>query len=145
MNWRRGESGRADVLKFEDVPIRDVLGQSAGAYLHVIDVPRTLPSHRIRVLIGPGDAGAERSHPGFAADFDVYNSPSPGGAAAPARRDGVPARAQEPYAILIDVSDALARVGAVDRVEVTLILQGPAGPLAADKYQLHDLFITRRA
>jgi hypothetical protein len=112
-----------------DVPVRVIRGQSNGASLHVLDIPRDLPSTVVRVFLDNPDAGPDtpREHPSFAGDLYVYNSPAPGRAVR-AFTAGLPDPDEPgPYDASVDISAALARIApGRPRVSVTLVVdRGP--------------------
>lgn len=121
----------------QDVPIRVVPGQSAGASLHVGGVPRDVPSAVVRIFLDNPDAGpgTPREHPSFAGDLYVYNSPAPD-RSAPTFAAALPAPDDpEPYDAIVDISEALARVApGRERVLVTLVADG--GPFTVGRLSI---------
>jgi hypothetical protein len=133
---KRVEPGPEGVVVYQQVPVVDVQGQKAYAYLLVVGVPRHLPSHDLLVFLNDHRVNVQtaRTHPSFAGDFTVYNSPTPSGAKL------------DPYEALIDVSAAMQQLGTVREVDVSLVAVDLSGtPLRAADLKFQDLSITRRA
>ncbi len=135
------------VLLFKNVEIQDVSSQRAYAYLHVTGGDRDLPSHEIRVFLNATgvSATADHTHPGFATEFMTYNSPVPSGPAISARSTAPLANVQNSPQILMDISEALTRIGPVAHANVTLLFVSFNGePLDISTLRFDDISITRR-
>lgn len=143
----RYEPGAPGVVVYRAVPIQDVHGQTAFAYLTIVGVPRSQPSHMIRVFFDDPhvDARTKITHASFAASAFTYNSPAGHGAKGPLS-PGVAPPTPGPYDLQIDVSDAVQRLGARSEVDVSFVLVDPSGaPLHASDFHYDDVSITRRA
>lgn len=153
----RTRSTAAGVVVYPAVPVYDVLGQTAYAYLHVVGVPRTLPSHVLRVFLNDDNVPntAPPEHPSFAGEYLTYNSPPPPG---PMTLAPPPAEEQGPYELSLDISPALERIdralGAgpnargrrTRTVDVTFVLLDLDGnPLTSSVGRFAAVSITRRA
>jgi hypothetical protein len=133
---KRSDPGQQGVIVYSHVPVRDVGGQRAYAYLHITGSSRTKPSHVIRAFLNDGsvDAATPPTTASFAGDFATYNSPH--------------APEPDPYEMQIDVSEALERIDATGRageVDVSLVLVDlDDAPLRDGNFEFDDMFITRR-
>lgn len=141
-------TGQLGVVVFRRVPIRPAGDQRAGAYLRITGAPRDLPSHRIRVYLGeaPVSAATGKDHPSFAGQVWTYNSPpAPGPPVAASPAAPLPVE-QEPYEVLVDLSDVAGRLDpAAETADVTLVMVDRQGnPLDADRFLQETLQITRR-
>jgi hypothetical protein len=133
---KRNELMQPGVVVYSQVPVRDVGGQHAYAYLHIVGKSRSKPSHVIRAFLN--DASVHAATPpttaSFAGDFTTYNSPH--------------APEPEPYEMQIDISGALERLdasGRANEADVSLVLVGlDDAPLRAGDFHFDDMFITRR-
>lgn len=147
MNNLQAEAGEPGVLIFRDVEVRDApSSQNAYAYLHVLGGSRDLPSHEIMVFLNAAEVNSlsNRAHPSFATDFMTYNSPVLPGPAFPARSTAPLAEAQGSPQLLMDISDAFARLGQVSRVDITMLFLCLNGdPIDVGRLTFDNIFITR--
>lgn len=141
------EAGEPGVLIFRGVEVRDApSSQNAYVYLHVLGGSRDFPSHEVRVFLNTTEVNSlsSRTHPAFATDFMTYNSPVPTGLALPARSTAPLAEAQGSPQLLMDISDAFARLGQVSRVDIAMLfLRLNDVPIDVSKLTFDDIFITR--
>ena len=74
----------------------------------------------------------------------TYNSPVPPNSAFPARSTAPLAEAQGSPQLLMDISDAFARLGQVSRVDITMLfLRLNGDPIDVSRLIFDDIFITR--
>jgi hypothetical protein len=147
MNNLHAEAGEPGVIIFRGVEVRDApASQNGYAYLHVWGGSRDLPSHEIRVFLNTTavNRSSSRTHPAFATDFMTYNSPVPPGSAVSARSTAPLAADQGSPQLLMDISDAFARLKPVARVDITMLfLRLNGDPIDVDRFTFDEIFITR--
>jgi hypothetical protein len=142
----RAESHQAGVLVYKGVPISEDGDQHAYAYLHITGVPRDQPSHTIRAYLGDVTASAETGseHETFAGEATTYNSPAAPSPAAPASAGLTLPERHGSYDVMLDVSDALRRIGSATTTDVTLVLTDLGNhPLDTSNFAFSDVKITR--
>lgn len=140
-------TGAQGVVVFRRVPIRPAGDQRARAYLRISGAPRDLPSHQIRVYLGdvPVSSATGRDHPSYLGRAWTYNSPPAAGPRVAASPTAPLPVEQEPYEVLIDLSDVAGQLDqAAPATDVTLVMVDRQGnPLDAGRFLQETLEITR--